>query len=246
MTSCSLILPLAGLGSRFKNQGYTKPKPFIDVLGKPMIYRVLENLEYSLYKKIILIIRDEFDKTFKDQLNLIINEFNCEIVSVPKLTDGPAITVLEGLKHIDLSNPLVVANTDQIVDNGISELVNSLNNNSCDGSILCFEDPTKDKKWSYVKLNNQKEIIETKEKEAISSLATVGIYGFKKAIDCKQSIEEMIEENLRINNEYYVCPAYNFLIRSGKKILPIIISENEMHGIGTPNDLNNYLEKVNN
>lgn len=242
MKKCSLVLPLAGLGSRFSKVGYKNPKPFIDVNGKPMIAQVLENLNFNLYSKIVLVIRSEFDKEFKSQLRKITEDYNCEIVSVPKLTDGPAVTVLEGLKYVNLNDPLVVANTDQIVDEGVQPLINSIQDSSCQGNILCFRDVTKNPKWSFVKLDKQKRIIETREKVPISDLATVGIYGFSKALFCKDSIEEMIYNNELVNNEYYVCPAYNYMIRKNLVVLPTIIKDISMHGIGTPNDLENYLK----
>ena len=74
----------------------------------------------------MLVIRSEFDKEFKSELRKITRDYKCEIVSVPKLTDGPAVTVLEGLKYVNLNDPLVVANTDQIVDEGIHSLINSI------------------------------------------------------------------------------------------------------------------------
>tara|TARA_Y100000589_G_C27166741_1_gene635100 strand:+ start:108 stop:842 length:735 start_codon:yes stop_codon:yes gene_type:complete len=242
MSKCSLVLPLAGLGSRFAKEGYINPKPFIDVKGKPMISQVLENLNYKSYSKIVLVIRAEFDKEFKSQLTTITKSYNCEIVSVPKLTDGPAITVLEGLKYVNLDDPLLVANTDQIVDEGVTQLVSSIENSSCHGNIMCFKDETKNPKWSFVKLDNKNRIIETREKVPISDLATVGIYGFSKASYCKNAIEEMVRNKELVNNEYYVCPSYNYMIKNKLTILPTIINSNSMHGIGTPDDLKIYLK----
>ncbi len=241
MSKYSLILPLAGLGSRFSNEGYKKPKPFIDVNGKPMINRVLENLNFNLYSKIVLVIRSEFDKKFRSELKNITEKYNCEIVSVPELTKGPAITVLEGLKSVNLENPLVVANTDQIVDDGVFQLISSIDNNLCHGNIMCFQDLTKNPKWSFVKLDQENRIVETREKVPISDLATVGIYGFSKASYCKDAIEEMVSNKELVNNEYYICPAYNYMIKKKMTVLPTIIKSSEMHGIGTPNDLENYL-----
>ncbi len=243
MKKCSLVLPLAGLGSRFSKEGYKNPKPFIDVNGKPMIAQVLENLNFYLYSKIILVIRSEFDKEFKSQLRKIAEDYKCEIVSVPKLTDGPAITVLKGLEYVNLENPLLVANTDQIVDEGVHQLVSSIDNSTCHGNIMCFQDETKNPKWSFVKLDDENRIVETREKVPISDLATVGIYGFSKASYCKEAIEEMIFNKELVNNEYYVCPVFNEAILDGKKVA--ISKVNKMRGLGTPEDLKEFLHEIN-
>ena len=94
----------------------------------------------------------------------------------------------------------------------------------------------------YLEINNQNLVVEVKEKEPISDIATVGIYMFKKGKFFVENALDMIVRNDRVNNEFYVCPVYNYLISSKKNIGIYNISFDAMHGIGTPEDLKIFIE----
>ncbi|EOJ1440990.1 glycosyltransferase family 2 protein [Campylobacter jejuni] len=231
----NIVIPMAGLGSRFAKAGFDKPKPFIDVLDKPMIVRVLENLKYK-DARYILIARKEHLTKEKKLVDEIKNNFNVEFIPIDKLTEGTACTVLYARKYINNDTPLMIANSDQIVDIDIADFINDGFKRGLDGSILTFIDKEKNPKWSFAKLNNDL-VVEVKEKEAISEFATVGIYFFNKGKIFVESAIDMIIENDRVNNEFYTCPVYNYAIKSGAKIGIYNIDFSKMHGIGTPEDL---------
>ncbi|ELN4967558.1 glycosyltransferase family 2 protein, partial [Campylobacter jejuni] len=234
----NIVIPMAGLGSRFAKAGFDKPKPFIDVLDKPMIVRVLENLKYK-DARYILIARKEHLTKEKKLVDEIKNNFNVEFIPIDKLTEGTACTVLYARKYINNDMPLMIANSDQIVDINIADFINDSFKRGLDGSILTFIDKEKNPKWSFAKLNNDL-VVEVKEKEAISEFATVGIYFFNKGKIFVESAIDMIIENDRVNNEFYTCPVYNYAIKSGAKIGIYNIDFSKMHGIGTPEDLEKY------
>ncbi|EAH8792476.1 glycosyltransferase family 2 protein [Campylobacter jejuni] len=231
----NIVIPMAGLGSRFAKAGFDKPKPFIDVLGKPMIVRVLENLKYK-GARYILIARKEHLIKEKKLVDEIKNNFNVEFIAINKLTEGTACTVLYARKYINNNTPLMIANSDQIVDINIGDFINDSFKRGLDGSILTFIDKEENPKWSFAKLNNNL-VVEVKEKEAISEFATVGIYFFNKGKIFVESAIDMIIENDRVNNEFYTCPVYNYAIKNGVKIGIYNIDFSKMHGIGTPEDL---------
>ncbi|MFQ6343002.1 glycosyltransferase family 2 protein [Campylobacter sp. VTCC 70190] len=231
----NIVIPMAGLGSRFVKAGFDKPKPFIDVLGKPMIVRVLENLRYK-NAKYILIARKEHLIQEKKLVDKIKNDFNVEFIGIDRLTEGTVCTVLYARKYINNDQPLIIANSDQIVDINIADFINDSFNRCLDGLILTFIDKEKNPKWSFVKLNNDL-VVEVKEKEAISEFATVGIYFFNKGKIFIESAIDMIIENDRVNNEFYTCPVYNYAIKNDAKIGIYNIDFSKMHGIGTPEDL---------
>ncbi|ECL3462275.1 lipopolysaccharide biosynthesis protein [Campylobacter jejuni] len=231
----NIVIPMAGLGSRFVKAGFDKPKPFIDVLDKPMIVRVLENLKYK-DARYILIARKEHLTKEKKLVDEIKNNFNVEFIPIDKLTEGTACTVLYARKYINNDMPLMIANSDQIVDINIADFINDSFKRGLDGSILTFIDKEKNPKWSFAKLNNDL-VVEVKEKEDISEFATVGIYFFNKGKIFVESAIDMIIENDRVNNEFYTCPVYNYAIKSGAKIGIYNIDFSKMHGIGTPEDL---------
>jgi NDP-sugar pyrophosphorylase family protein len=240
----NIVIPMAGLGSRFANAGYNKPKPFIDVDGKPMIVRVLENLAYPDVKYILIGRKEHLEKE-KELVKQIEKEFNAIFISIDKLTEGSACTVLYARKYINNDDQLLIANSDQIVDMKISDFIDDCIIRKLDGSILTFVDKYSDPKWSFVKLDNSNFVTEVREKVVISKFATVGIYLFSKGKYFIDSSIDMIVENDRVNNEFYTCPTYNYAIKNGCKIGIYNISLEKMHGIGTPEDLNLYLKKIN-
>ena len=137
----------------------------------------------------------------------------------------------------------MIANSDQIIDIDINDYINDCNNRNLDGSILCFTDKEKSPKWSFVKMNNEL-IVEVKEKEVISDIATVGIYLFSKGSLFVDSAIDMIARNDRVNNEFYTAPAYNYAIKNGAKIGCFLMNFDDMHGIGTPDDLQRYIKFI--
>ncbi|EAK5397085.1 lipopolysaccharide biosynthesis protein [Campylobacter coli] len=238
----NIVIPMAGLGSRFAKAGFDKPKPFIDVLDKPMIVRVLENLKYKDVRYILIARKEHLTKE-KKLVDEIKNNFNVEFIPIDKLTEGTACTVLYARKYINNDMPLMIANSDQIVDINIADFINDSFKRGLDGSILTFIDKEKNPKWSFAKLNNDL-VVEVKEKEAISEFATVGIYFFNKGKIFVESAIDMIIENDRVNNEFYTCPVYNYAIKSGAKIGIYNIDFSKMHGIGTPEDLEKYINHL--
>tara|TARA_B110000879_G_C11118651_1_gene490721 strand:+ start:560 stop:1294 length:735 start_codon:yes stop_codon:yes gene_type:complete len=237
----NIVIPMAGLGSRFAKAGYEKPKPFIDVGGKPMIVRVLENLTYP-DARYILIARKEHIEKEAEVVKNIEKEFNAIFIPIDKLTEGTACTVLYARKYINNDNPLLIANSDQIVDMDIADFIDDCKKRNLDGSILTFIDHFKDEKWSFAKLDKDNLVTEVKEKVVISEFATVGIYLYSKGLKFVDASIDMIIENDRVNNEFYSCPTYNYAIQDGSKIGIYNIDFKQMHGIGTPEDLKTYLK----
>jgi dTDP-glucose pyrophosphorylase len=243
MKKINIVVPMAGMGSRFASVGYEKPKPFIDVNGRPMIVRVLDNLYYP-NANYILIGRKEHLEKEKDLVDQIKREYNATFIGIEKLTEGTACTILYAREIINNNLPLLIANSDQIVDISIVEFIDDFMDRKLDGSILTFKDYERNPKWSFAKLNQNNFVVEVKEKEVISDFATVGIYLFKYGSNFVNSAIDMIIENNRVNNEFYTCPTYNYMIRSGAKVGTYNIEMEMMHGIGTPEDLNIFLDHL--
>jgi len=237
------VIPMAGLGSRFSKAGYEKPKPFIDVIGKPMISRVIENL-YVRKSKFVLIARGEHLTAEPDAAAEIEGRGDIRFLPIERLTEGATCTVLSARKALDPDQPIVVANCDQIVDFDCTAFVNDALDRDLDGSILVFRDVHRDPKWSFAKVDIEGFVTEVKEKVAISDLATVGIYYFKSAQVFYNAALDMISMNDRVNNEFYVCPLYNYMIAEGQKVGVYEIEQSAMHGIGTPDDLQTYLKLI--
>lgn len=232
----NVLIPMAGAGSRFEQAGYTFPKPLIDVNGKPMIQRVVENINIDA-THIFIVQKSHYEKySLQHTLNLI--SPGCKIVQVDGVTEGAACTTLLAKEYINNDEPLVLANSDQYVDWDSSQYMYSCMTDDIDGSILTFN--STHPKWSYAKTNDQDFVTEVAEKKPISENATVGIYFWKKGKDYVECAESMINKNIRVNNEFYVCPVYNEAILRNAKIKTFHIEK--MWGLGTPEDLDTFLK----
>lgn len=232
----TVIIPLAGEGSRFKNNGYNTIKPFIPVNGKPMIQCVIENL--NIEGQYIFILRREHNVEYDLASFLKSIKPNCIIIEVDKLTDGPACTALLAEDYIN-EKSLVIVNCDQMIhDFNINKLLEFVNINDADGVLGAFISTSE--KNSYMKLNDVGEVIDIKEKIVISNVATNGLHFWKNGKDFVYSSKLMVESNEKYNGEFYIAPTYNQLIVKGKRILPFFY--NLHFPIGTPEDLTKYIE----
>jgi len=240
----NIVIPMAGAGSRFLDAGYTTPKPFIDVLGKPMISQVMDNLG-DLEAKFYLIGRKEHLIKEAPLVSLLKKQYSAQFIEIDHLTEGTACTVLYARKYINNDEPLLVANSDQLVDINISDFVEDCKIRNLDGSIMTFLEPEGDNKWSYAYINNDGIVQEVREKEAISEYATVGIYLYAKGRYFVDAVIDMMIARDTVNNEYYTCPTYNYIVKEGLDIGIYNIKRSQMHGLGTPEDLHNYTKLIN-
>lgn len=232
----NVLIPMAGEGSRFAQAGYTFPKPLIEVHNKPMIQIVVDNLNVDA-KFIFIVKKDHYEKyNLRYVLSLIAP--NCEIVTVDKTTEGAACTALLAEKYIDNNDPLLIANSDQFIDWKSDEFFYEMQSRNYDGSILLFN--STHPKWSFAKLNEDGFVTEVAEKKPISNNATCGIYFYKSGNLFVKYAKQMISKNVRVNNEFYICPVFNEMILDNKHIKGFFIKK--MHGLGTPEDLNLFLK----
>jgi len=228
----NVVIPMAGAGSRFREAGFTFPKPLIDVKGKPMIQVVVENL--GLDANFIFIVQKEHREQFRlDNMLPLIAGPNTTIVEVDCITEGAACTTLLAKDIINNDAPLFFANSDQWVDWDPVQFMYDMQETSADGGIVTFN--STHPKWSFAKLDEFGNVLEVAEKNPISDNATVGYYYWKHGADFVKYAEQMIEKDIRVNDEFYVCPVFNQAIEDGKVIRTH--QAKEMWGLGTPEDL---------
>jgi HAD superfamily hydrolase (TIGR01509 family) len=232
----NVLIPMAGAGSRFEQAGYTFPKPLIDVRNKPMIQVVVENLNIDA-NYIYLVQKSHREKYNLDTLLNLITP-GCKIVEVDGITEGAACTALLAKEYINNDAPLFFANSDQFAEWDSNEFMYKMQETDADGGIVVFK--ATHPKWSFAKINEQGLVTEVAEKNPISDNATVGFYYWKYGSDFVKYAEQMIEKNIRVNNEFYVCPVFNQAIEDGKEIRTFNI--NKMWGLGTPEDLRYFIE----
>jgi dTDP-glucose pyrophosphorylase len=228
----NILIPMAGSGTRFVNAGYKEPKPLIPFLNKTMIEHVVDSL--NIDGQYIFVVQEEHVKRYK--IDSVLKKLvpNCKILPINQPTSGAAVTTLLAKELIDNKDNLIIANSDQIINWDSNKMLDQLKEN--DGSILIFKDS--DTKWSFAKIQNDY-VTEVAEKKPISDNATVGVYGWKHGSDYVKYAKQMVDKNIRTNNEFYVCPVYNEAIKDNKKIKTLLVDK--MSGVGTPEDLEKFL-----
>lgn len=237
MDTVTILIPMAGRGQRFVEAGYVRPKPFIEINGRPMIEHVLENLSMSGAQFIAVIQEDHLyeEGACCKELQL---KYNLKFLPINLITEGALCTCLFAHRELNNDSPLLIANCDQLIDIDVKLFIKDCKNRKLDGSILTFY--AQDPKWSYAKVGSAGLVEEVKEKIVISDEATVGLYLFSSAKEFVSYAIDMIIRNERVNGEFYVCPVFSGFIRDGKRIGTYKILESQMFGIGTPGDLIKY------
>ena len=237
--SLNILIPMAGAGTRFADAGYIFPKPLIEIDKKPMIQWVVESL--NIKANYIFIIQKKHQEKYNVKSVLQILKPNCKIIELDEITQGAACTTLLAKKFINNDNPLIIANSDQYIEWNSAKSIYNFVTKKLDGAILTFE--AIHPKWSYAKCNENNFVEEVAEKKVISNNATVGVYYWNKGSEYVKYAEQMIDKNIRVGKEFYVCPVFNEAIQDKKKIK--IEKVNDMWGLGTPEDLSYFIQHYN-
>lgn len=230
----NIVIPMAGRGQRFRDAGYTTPKPFIKVKDKPMIRLVVENLvPKDRNFRLILICLPEHSE-------LIRKEFpGAVVVIVGEPTKGAACTTLHARDFIDNKDELVVASCDQIIDWQQEKFYQRASRK--DGMIVTYKS---DKEHHSFCRTEKGKVVEVAEKKVISNDANIGVYYFGSGCDFVTAAEIMIDKDDNFKGEYYLAPIYNHLIAMGRKNIEIYdIPEETCHILGTPVEMRKYLLK---
>jgi dTDP-glucose pyrophosphorylase len=229
---------MAGLGSRFVEAGYKDIKPLIPIFGKPMIEHVVDSV--GLPGDWIFIVQKEHRQKY--DLDNILKRIRpgCTIIDTGGgVTEGAACSVLLAEEYINNSRPLIVINSDNIIKWNSNNIFPQFLNSDSSGLILCFKDTNP--KWSFARLGSDGYVLDVAEKNPISDNATAGMYIWKQGCDFVSSAKSMIIKEIRVNNEFYLCPVYNENIEAGQKISICMVES--MEGVGTPTDLEGYINK---
>ncbi len=240
-----IVITMAGLGSRFQKAGYKVPKYMIEAKGKTLFAWSMESLSgYGLDNNYYFIVREEdhaadFIRTACEDAKIA----HYRIIEIDHATDGQATTALLAAKYWDRTKPLLIYNIDTYVEAG---QMNSTQF-SGDGFIPCF--PAPGDHWSFVKLDENGAAEEVREKERISDHCTLGAYYFRTCGLYEELYREFYEEgrakDLRgaARKERYVAPLYNYLINRGGTVKICDIDAAKVHVLGTPEELQVFLNE---
>ena len=239
----TIVIPMAGEGKRFKDDGILEPKYMIKVKDKTLFEWSVDSLPINISKKIIFVCLEEHEKKFNvsEFIKKIMNQkypnSKYEVIYVKQTTRGQVETVLHAKHLIRPESSLIIYNIDTyFVSTRLKTKILTLKNKNIDGVLGCFK--SNDENLSFIKLNEKGFVEEVKEKEKISDYASTGLYMFTSAKQFFEAGENMIENENKVKNEYYVSEIYNMLLKLNTKF-EIDIAE-EFTPLGTPNDLKKF------
>ncbi|MEO5804145.1 MAG: glycosyltransferase family 2 protein [Verrucomicrobiota bacterium] len=230
----NIVMPMAGLGSRFRQAGFEVPKPLIDVRGRPMYAWATDSLPLERSTRLIFILlasQPECSDLQRD-IQQRYARHQPVILTVPELTAGQAITVLRAREFINSEEPLLIHNADTAFDTDPLWVEQAWREN-LDGALLVF--PSAEKRWSFSRENAQGLVESVREKEVISPWATTGTYWFRRGNDFVRTAEARFHSGKREASEFYVGPLYNELIAEGARVKNFAIQK--LYCFGTPEDL---------
>lgn len=242
----NVLIPMAGRGQRFKDAGYAVKKPFIEVKpGKTMIELVVENIERAFTDRLnfIFVVLDE-DATRENKAILSRAAAGCSIVTIPEVTEGTLKTCMAARNTFALPGwmhePLLIANADQLVTPS-----ERWNINKTHGALWTFHEPWGKGCYSYSVMSAKyKYVLGVAQKQAISTTANCGWYGFRLASEFFEAGHVALESS-KVNGEHYLCGIMNRLISCyGRHAVRSITSE--FRSLGTPADLERYQEHLKN
>mmetsp|Transcript_15463 Transcript_15463/g.33504 ORF Transcript_15463/g.33504 Transcript_15463/m.33504 type:complete len:498 (-) Transcript_15463:47-1540(-) len=248
MSGINVVVPLGGLGSRFQKEGYlTRPKPFVPVLGKPMILWVLENLTIGADDTLVIVYNPAFMNIGVFMNDIVQGSFpDCKLVELPGPTRGAAETVLFGLRGLSpeqRERPTVLVDGDTFYTVDVVGKYREVA--STHNAVFCFHDTQPNPIYSYIKMDDADEILEIKEKIKISDWANSGCYCFKSGAALEQECVDLIEANSKQLSqdgvgEFYTSGVIATMISKKEPFKGLKIDAGDMHVLGTPAQVEHF------
>lgn len=240
----NIIITMAGEGSRFKDIGFDIPKHEIIAKGKTLFEWSLLSLSDFFDENFCFIVRKghyNFDFINNQCTKLKIN--NYEIIEISSLTSGQAETCMFADKYLEDDSEILIYNIDTYIEEGC--LLKGDIKNSYEGFIPVFNGDGD--KWSFIKLDENDNVIDVTEKIRISNLCSIGLYYFRSWNDFKNIYKKYRQEIIEKFKEVYIAPMYKYLIDKKVRIGYSVIDKKRVHILGTPADVqefdSNYLEE---
>ena len=233
----NIIIPCAGLGERFKQDGYTMPKPLINVLGEPLIFHVIKNLKIREGDNIYIVYHEDLDVyNFR---YILLKEFpHLNFIRLTFNTRGSVETVLCALNNIsNLDEEFLIIDCDTFYKDDIISMIHDKCVEISYAALFYFKDNSNTNVFSFVTLSEDT-IYEIKEKERISDNACTGAYFFGEGSTLKHYCELVLDLFKSSKGEFYFSNVYSLLIDNGFDVNGIKV--NNFHCLGTPQQLKEY------
>ena len=227
-----IVIPLAGTSDLFINAGFHYPKPLIESRGKTLIEWVIQNpSSHSALYNFLFVIREEDVVKYHLDNTLKLLSPSCEIVILKKTTRGSLCSVLMSIDFIGDDDELLILNGDQVIDFDFNQFYNYWKEIDADAGLVLFE--SVHPRWSYARLENNF-VVETAEKNPISNKSIAGYYYFKNAKDFFENAFEVILNDVKYENNFFISPVINQYVLKNLKVGSFQIDKNLYHSFYSP------------
>lgn len=239
----TIIIPMAGLSSRFTKAGYVLPKYMLYIKNRSLFNLAVSSFEkYFDSCRFVFVARDVFDtKTFIEKECELMGIKDFEVVILPAPTKGQAETVLKGIKEASVAKdePILIFN----IDTFRPGFAFPQEMDDWDGYLEVFVGSGKN--WSYARTESDTStlVVETAEKREISKYCSTGLYYFKSSEMFLNAYVENQEKPITGVAELYVAPLYNYMIAKSLKIHIHVIDRQDVIFSGVPSEYEDLLRK---
>ena len=239
----NILLPMVGKSPFFDSPQYHFPKPLIEIKGKTMIQMVIENLNVIDDDKQYIFVINQIDciKHHLDDVLRLLTKNNSQIIRLDKETKGAACSALMAIDHINNDTPLIIANSDQLIEEDLNNIIAQFQKQKADAGVICFENVHP--RWSYVRLDGNNKVTETAEKRPLSKNAIAGVYYFKHGKDFVRAAMKTILKDARVNDLFYIAPTLNELILEDMNIRHVKIDKAKYHTFYSPQKIHEYEQR---
>lgn len=231
----NVLIPAMGYSNFFKDSYF--PKPLIEINGKTILETVVCNYDSLKDKNFIFIFNDDECKKFHLDSSVKILSPNCKVIKLINQTAGALCTSLMAIDFINNDAPLIIANSDQLINIDYSSVVAFFNNNSLDAGLITF--PDIHPRWSYARVKDNN-VVEVAEKRPISKEAIAGFYYYQKGCYFVEAAQKVILKQNSLEGRYYISSSINELILEGKKIGIYNIQKSQYFSFYSPSKIKEY------
>lgn len=240
----NILLPMGGRSQFFDPEEYPFPFPLIEIFDKSIIEMVIDNYRAIDIKKHFIFVVPEGDciQYHIDSVLNLLTANQCDIVKLTGETKGAACSCLFAIEHINNDLPLIIANSDQIIDEDLNEIIKYFQDNNADAGVICFE--SVHPRWSYARIDSEGRVIETAEKRPLSKNAIAGFIYFKRGRYFVQAAMQSIKKDCNVNGKYYITPTLNELILDGKHVMFYRVDNSKYHTFYAPQKIKEYEQRM--
>ncbi len=234
----NILIPSMGKSTFFEDSFF--PKPLIEIKGKTMLETVIENYSCIDPKNYIFVFDDKDCSEFHLDASAKILSPLSIVIRLRNQTRGALCTCLMAVDYINNDTPLIIVNSDQIIDVDYKDVISRFENFDADAGVITF--PSIHPRWSYIRKQGG-EVVEVAEKRPLSKDAIAGFYYFRKGSDFIESAKKAIIKDNCLNGKFYISASINEMILMGRRIAYYDIQKEKYHSFYSPEKIKEYEER---